>query len=258
MLNGRRAAAALLVVCAAAGGFAAGRAARPEAAPADPAAPVTLATVAAGPAPAVAKGSRGRHAARPAPQARHADADGIEQRPVVAGADAVPAVPAVAALTAVTALTAVDARPVAAGRSHRRRHHRVGLACPCRPAPRSPATGSRACSATAGWASSTRRRQLSLDRTVALKLLAATLGDDPSFRERFRREGRIQAAHRPPAHRHGLRGGRARRRPVHRDAARARAEPEGPDRRARARRRRGRCASCARSPTRSTPRTRPA
>jgi serine/threonine-protein kinase len=35
--------------------------------------------------------------------------------------------------------------------------------------------------------------QLSLNRTVALKLLAAELGEDPSFRERFRREGRIQA-----------------------------------------------------------------
>ena len=50
--------------------------------------------------------------------------------------------------------------------------------------------------------------QLSLDRTVALKLLAANLGDDPAFRERFRREGLLQAAHRPPEHRHGLRGGR--------------------------------------------------
>jgi hypothetical protein len=36
--------------------------------------------------------------------------------------------------------------------------------------------------------------QLSLDRTVALKLLAANLGDDPAFRERFRREGLLQAA----------------------------------------------------------------
>ena len=37
-------------------------------------------------------------------------------------------------------------------------------------------------------------RQLSLDRHVALKLLAPQLGMDDSFRERFRHEGRIQAA----------------------------------------------------------------
>src|SRR6476660_1979667 len=36
--------------------------------------------------------------------------------------------------------------------------------------------------------------QLSLNRTIALKLLAANLGDDPAFRERFRREGLLQAA----------------------------------------------------------------
>src|SRR3954451_21843938 len=36
--------------------------------------------------------------------------------------------------------------------------------------------------------------QLSLDRTVAMKLLAANLSDDPAFRERFRREGLLQAA----------------------------------------------------------------
>src|SRR3954447_13195988 len=35
--------------------------------------------------------------------------------------------------------------------------------------------------------------QLSLNRTVALKLLAGQLGDDPAFRERFRREGLLQA-----------------------------------------------------------------
>src|SRR3954454_10854770 len=35
--------------------------------------------------------------------------------------------------------------------------------------------------------------QLSLDRTVALKLLATNLGVDPAFRERFRREGLLQA-----------------------------------------------------------------
>jgi hypothetical protein len=36
--------------------------------------------------------------------------------------------------------------------------------------------------------------QLSLNRTVALKLLAAHLSEDDAFRERFRREGQIQAA----------------------------------------------------------------
>jgi serine/threonine protein kinase len=37
-------------------------------------------------------------------------------------------------------------------------------------------------------------RQLSLGRKVALKILAVTHGMDPSFKERFQREGRIQAA----------------------------------------------------------------
>ena len=36
--------------------------------------------------------------------------------------------------------------------------------------------------------------QLSLNRTVALKVLASDLSDDPTFRERFRREGLVQAA----------------------------------------------------------------
>jgi serine/threonine protein kinase len=35
--------------------------------------------------------------------------------------------------------------------------------------------------------------QLSLKRTIALKLLASHLSDDPRFRERFRREGELQA-----------------------------------------------------------------
>src|SRR3954469_9691240 len=37
-------------------------------------------------------------------------------------------------------------------------------------------------------------RQLALGRKVALKILAGTLGMDPSFKQRFRNEGRIQAA----------------------------------------------------------------
>jgi serine/threonine protein kinase len=36
--------------------------------------------------------------------------------------------------------------------------------------------------------------QLSLNRVVALKLLAPNLGDDPGFRARFEREGHVQAA----------------------------------------------------------------
>ncbi len=36
--------------------------------------------------------------------------------------------------------------------------------------------------------------QLSLNRTVALKLISAELGDDEDFRERFRREGHVHAA----------------------------------------------------------------
>ena len=99
--------------------------------------------------------------------------------------------------------------------------------------------------------------QLSLNRTVALKFLADILGDDPDFRERFRREGLIQAAldhpHIVPVYEAGevddglflaMRLG-------------ARGEPEGADRLRPARRRRARCACSARSPTRSTPRTRP-
>ena len=39
-----------------------------------------------------------------------------------------------------------------------------------------------------------RATQLSLNRSVALKVLAADLGDDAAFRERFRREGLLQAA----------------------------------------------------------------
>ena len=39
-----------------------------------------------------------------------------------------------------------------------------------------------------------RATQLSLNRIVALKLLAPELGEDPGFRERFGREGQLQAS----------------------------------------------------------------
>ncbi|HEX4109135.1 MAG TPA: protein kinase, partial [Solirubrobacteraceae bacterium] len=39
-----------------------------------------------------------------------------------------------------------------------------------------------------------RATQLSLDRLIALKVLIAELSEDPGFRERFRREGLLQAA----------------------------------------------------------------
>jgi hypothetical protein len=45
-----------------------------------------------------------------------------------------------------------------------------------------------------GMGSVYRATQLSLGRTVALKILDERLGADPAFRERFRREARIQAA----------------------------------------------------------------
>ena len=39
-----------------------------------------------------------------------------------------------------------------------------------------------------------RATQLSLNRVAALKVLASEFGEDPAFRERFRREGQLQAA----------------------------------------------------------------
>lgn len=39
-----------------------------------------------------------------------------------------------------------------------------------------------------------RATQLSLDRTVALKVIAPAFADDPSFRERFDRESRVTAS----------------------------------------------------------------
>ena len=94
--------------------------------------------------------------------------------------------------------------------------------------------------------------QISLNRTVALKVLAPHLSDDISFRERFRREGQIQAGIDHDAHRDRLRGGRERAWLLHRDAADPRAEPEGHDRGSPARPRADAAHTAARSPTRST------
>jgi serine/threonine protein kinase len=47
---------------------------------------------------------------------------------------------------------------------------------------------------TGGMAVVYRATQLSLNRPAALKVITSEAGDDPSFRERFRREGQLQAA----------------------------------------------------------------
>ena len=103
-----------------------------------------------------------------------------------------------------------------------------------------------------------RATQLSLNRTVALKVLTSELSDDPSFRERFRREGQLQAAIDHPhivtvyeagESEHGLfLAMRVVRGP----------DAQGPDPRPASSTRTRTCASSRRSPTRSTPPTRPA
>ena len=76
--------------------------------------------------------------------------------------------------------------------------------------------------------------QLSLDRVVALKVVAPGLSGRPrGFRARFRARGRCRRA-RPSPHRAGLRGRRARGAPVPCHAAGARSDAEGVDHRARA------------------------
>ena len=77
-------------------------------------------------------------------------------------------------------------------------------------------------------------RQLSLGRTVALKILAGTLGHGPVVQGALPPRRADPGHPRPSAHRHDLRGGRVGRLAVHRDAARSRAEPEGDDHRPRA------------------------
>ena len=49
-------------------------------------------------------------------------------------------------------------------------------------------------SAAAGWASCTGRRDVSLERPVALKLIAPELAEDERFRARFLREPRLAAS----------------------------------------------------------------
>ena len=58
----------------------------------------------------------------------------------------------------------------------------------------SPVTASPASPAAAAWAWSTGPSQLDLDRAVALKLIAADLAEDSSFRDRFVRESRLAAS----------------------------------------------------------------
>ena len=103
-----------------------------------------------------------------------------------------------------------------------------------------------------------RATQLALDRPVALKLIAAELADDADFRERFKRECGDRGLDRPPERDPGLRGRRGRRRCSTSRCATSRAPTSRDllDARARGSRPSARCGSSARSPPRSTPRTR--
>ena len=85
-------------------------------------------------------------------------------------------------------------------------------------------------------------RQLSLDRVVALKVIAPELVEDPDIRARFLTEARAARLVRAPERDPGLHGRGGGRHRVHRDAARGRARPAdagapGGPARARARRR---------------------
>ena len=100
-----------------------------------------------------------------------------------------------------------------------------------------------------------RATQLSLNRSVALKILSTDLGDDPALPRALPARGPAAGGDRPPAHRHGLRHRRDRARPLPRHAHGPRADAEGHDPRARARSRAAACDCWPRWPTRSTPRT---
>ena len=98
--------------------------------------------------------------------------------------------------------------------------------------------------------------QLSLSRRVALKVITPELSRNDRFQERFRREGRSQAALDHPnvvtVHDFGEADGQL----YISMQLDQRPEPEGPDRTAGSWTSAASCGSCGRSPTRSTPRTR--
>ena len=94
-----------------------------------------------------------------------------------------------------------------------------------RPAACSPGTGSRRSRAGAGWAWSTGPASCSLDRIVALKVIAPALTQDPAIRRRFMRESRDRRVDRPPERDPDLLHGRGGRGRLHRDALRRRRRP---------------------------------
>ena len=115
---------------------------------------------------------------------------------------------------------------------------------------RRPATGSSRWSAAAGWASSTARVQLGLERIVALKVIAPELLDDDDVRARFLAEARAAASVDHPNVIPVHDGGRGRRRRLHRDALRRRRRPALAGARAAARSTRPRRRSSSRRPAR--------